>query len=294
MNQLELTRLAILLQAQLGHSAGGINLEEVPRLLEAAPLEAIKSAEAAWEAAKAARQAGEVWSWPGGCRYAPGTQEAEEAARETYVALVRVWASACPDECPGICTPQMKYSTPTGAVNWDLESQAPRVWIERSKPGQAGQGLPGDKVVTYIIESKTWFWTARAEARHFKTMAGIIGAIDPEASRMMAIKADEATILERRSAFRQAIIGVKPMTPGWESLVDCLEEGLALLKPGLPGEILPSPSDCQRTGQVRLWKSYLSDPKQFEYYDFIQALKDAGTVFKPVPVPVPVPSLDNW
>lgn len=279
MDHIELVKIAIQLQARLGHSAGGINLEEVPRLLAEAPMEALTEAEAALEAAKAAKvqevAAKRKQVTAAGREFREGlynwdTDAAVHAARETLVSLVRVWASACEDSVPGICTPQLKYSTPTGAVNWDLESN-PKVWIERSKPGKAGLGLPGDEVVTYFVKTGTLTWTRRAEARHFREMAALMRQIDPEARNLMMKKALEAEKAERQSAFRQAIISVKPMTPGWESLIDCLEQGLALLDKVEENGPWPSPHNCRRSEQISGWRSYFENPEMFNLSEFLQS-----------------------
>lgn len=236
MNQIKLTSIAIQLQKSLGHSAGGIDIQEVPRLLQEAPLEVIEKArnEHVMLYKKHEKLALEASADPS---YGIELRDARDAACEAaYKAgrrvddLSRPWWLACGSpEWAGICTPCLQYSTPKGSVNWDLTGAKPRVWIERSKPGQAGQGLPGDEVVTYDVLTGRLHWTERAEARHLSEMAGLLYEVDPEARAIVRAEADRRLVAETKSAFRMAQLAIPVNDPEWDRKWNLLELGMAAL-----------------------------------------------------------------
>ena len=239
MNKVQITTIAIKLQKSLGHSAGDINIEEVPRLLKEAPLEAVNQAREKLEKVREAIEAAEAamdeaqaaYDRAGGWGKAPevllaglrGLQDAwyeakglEAPAKEALWGLTQPWFEACGSpEWAGIYLPTLKYSTPKGSSNWDLTGN-PRVWIERSKPGQAGLGLKGEEVVTYDFISDKVRWTERAEARHLSEMASLLYEEAPEAYKIIHAEAGRLRAAEVRSEFRKAMLAISIEDPKWD------------------------------------------------------------------------------
>ena len=241
MNSIQLTSIAIQLQKSLGHSAGDIDIEEVPRLLKEAPLEAVEALKGdLLEARKASEAAYGVYA-------AEPPHPVHILCSETlraYNELLRVeeeiqrkissstlpWFEACGSpEWAGMYMPELNYSTPKGSSNWDLTGPKPRVWIERSKPGQAGLGLKGDEVVTYDVLTKKLTWTERAEARHLNEASRLIQVVDPGASATLKAEGDRLMAGAIRSAFRMAMLAIPVEDPQWDLKWSLLTTGEGLI-----------------------------------------------------------------
>lgn len=242
MNSIQLTSIAIQLQGSLGHSAGDIDLKEVPRLLKEAPLEAVEALKGdLLEARKASEAAYRVYAAepPHPVHHlCSETLQAyhellrvEEEIQRKVSSSTRIWFQACGSpEWAGIYTPEIKYSTPKGSSNWDLTGPRPRVWIERSKPGRAGLGEKGEEVVTYDVLSGRLSWTERAEARHLYEASRLIQVVDPGASATLKAEGDRLMAGSLRSAFRVAMLAISIEDPQWDLKWSLLSFGETLVE----------------------------------------------------------------
>lgn len=146
------------------------------------------------------------------------------------------WYGELPGPFGGIESPLIAHSTPKARTNWDLTIPDPVIWIERSRPGMAGLGREGDRVVTYHVDSGAIEITDRAEARHLFEMAGLLagqaeypdwftgpdgietevtrsgfpGINDALAERLREL-AERAERLETLSRMRQEVLAIDPM-----------------------------------------------------------------------------------
>lgn len=239
MNKVQITAIAIKLQGALGHSAGDVNIKEVPHLLEVSPLEAVEALKGdLLEARKASEAAYRVYAAEPPHPVHPLCSETlrayhkllmiEEEIQKQISSSTRPWFEACGSpEWAGIYLPMLKYSTPKGSVNWDLTGPKPRVWIERSKPGQAGMGLTGEEVVTYDVLTEKLHWTERAEARHMIEMSRLIQEAAPKASKEAQELHAKWSSLEVKSAFRRAQLAIPVGDPNWSQKWDLLALGEA-------------------------------------------------------------------
>ena len=206
-NMVNMVKLAIKLQSALGHSAGGIALEQVEALCARAPLGQIKNLDDAIQV--------------------QGDLPEYHPLKEERSHLLGIWleASGCNPDWPGQFMPLLAHSTPRGAMNWDLTGGNPRVWIERSKPGQSGHGMPGEEVVS-------WYPTGQghlnigcaAESRHLHSMSSLIAGVDEPtsadcwrlANNMQAdevrLQVDEVKAEVRRIALDHPVVFKEGMT----------------------------------------------------------------------------------